>query len=853
MIDQAAVRPRLVDRIPSASSVSPDEMLDRFFGWVSDIGLEPYPAQEEAVLELMAGRHVILNTPTGSGKSLVALAVHFKALCEGNRSFYTSPIKALVSEKFFDLCEELGADNVGMATGDASINPDAPIICCTAEVLANVAMRDGAGTAVDYVVMDEFHFYADQDRGWAWQLPLITLPHVTFLLMSATLGDTSAFEAGIDEYTHREVALVRSAVRPVPLDWEYKETPIHDTLDDLIRLGKGPVYIVNFTQREAAELAQALTSVNLTTKAEKAVLVEATSTTRFDTHYGKDIKRFLRAGIGLHHAGLLPKYRTLVERLAQKGMLKVIAGTDTLGVGVNVPIRTVLFTKLCKFDGQKVGILSVRDFKQIAGRAGRRGFDTQGTVVAQAPEHVIENKRMEAKAEGDPKKKRKMVKKKPPERGYVPWDEATFHKLIESEPEPLTSRFDVSHGMLLSVMTREIDPAARDGGYRRLIEIIDRSYERPAAKRRHRRKAASLFRDLRGAGLVEVVPNAVHGRPAARVSEALQRDFSLLHTLSLYMVDALGELDRESETYALDLLSLCEAVLENPNAILIRQTEKAKTDLVARLKAEGVEYEQRMAELERVEHPKPLADFLYATFDAFRAKHPWVRGDNVRPKSIVRDMVERYASFNDYVRFYGLARIEGVLLRYITQAYKTLAQTVPEAAKDERVEDVLAYLRAVLARVDASLVQEWERMNQAERDPSLASSTDQSLGPAIDMRAFRARIRAELHAVIKALAERDFEEAVAGFRADPDDAWTAERLEAELAPFEAEHGPIAFNHEARMTSLTHIELLAERYWKVQQTLVAQEGDTLWMLDAEVDLREPSEDDGPLIVLRRVTC
>jgi superfamily II RNA helicase len=382
-------RPSLAARIPPGGTSDPDAILSLFLEWVSDLGLELYPAQEEALLEIMAGKNVILNTPTGSGKSLVALGLHFKALCEGRVSFYTSPIKALASEKFFSLCDDFGPENVGMMTGDASINPDALVICCTAEVLANRALREGEHLNSPYVVMDEFHYYSDRDRGWAWQVPLITLPHTRFLLMSATLGDVSTIAEHVQERTGTEVALIASTRRPVPLDYEYRETPLHETVQDLLDQGKAPIYIVSFTQRECAELAQALTSMQVATREERDKIRDAIAGFRLDTPYGKEFRRFLSFGIGVHHAGLLPKYRLLVEQLSQQGLLRIICGTDTLGVGVNIPIRTVLFTRLAKFDGKKTSILSVRDFQQIAGRAGRKGFDTQGSVVAQAPEHII--------------------------------------------------------------------------------------------------------------------------------------------------------------------------------------------------------------------------------------------------------------------------------------------------------------------------------------------------------------------------------------------------------------------------------------------------------------------------------
>jgi superfamily II RNA helicase len=851
-----------------------DAILEGFLAWVGEQGLELYPAQEEAILELMAGRHVVLATPTGSGKSLVALALHFKLLAEGRRSAYTSPIKALVSEKFFELCRQLGAHNVGMMTGDASINPRAPVLCCTAEILANLALRQGAYTPVDAVVMDEFHYYSDADRGIAWQLPLLTLPHATFLLMSATLGDMGEFEREIPRRTGREVAVVRSRERPVPLHFEYRQTPLQETIHDLVMTGKAPVYVVSFTQREAADQAQALTSINLCTKDEKRALAAAVGDFRFDTTYGKDIKRYLLHGIGLHHAGLLPKYRTLVERLSQQGMLKLISGTDTLGVGVNVPIRTVLFTKLCKFDGERVRILAVRDFKQIAGRAGRKGFDEHGWVVAQAPEHVIENKRLEAKAlgrrqaadpNGPPKtasegkgNKKKFVRKKPPEKGYVPWDQATLERLVESEPEPLESRFEVTHGMLLTVLDREFNVAEPHGGYRRLVEIIGRSYERPGAKTRHRRQAALLFRHLRKVGIIDYEFPRGWSHRCVRVSPELQRDFSLHHTLSIYLLDALAQLDPAAPGFALDALSLVEAILENPRAVLLRQLDHAKGELVARLKAEGVEYEQRMEELERVDYPRPCADFVYRTFDAFRVTHPWVRNENVSPKSIARDMVERWQTFNEYVKEYGLARSEGVLLRYLSQAYKTLVQNVPVDYRDEAMEDVIAHLRATLARVDSSLVREWERLVAGGGAKRREIEAVEELEPAprdlaADPRAFGARVRAELHGVVKAIALRDFEEALSGLAHDTADPWSIERLEQALAPVLEEEGEVLFGAEARAPGLTRMEPAGERCWEVEHTLVGPQGPSPWRLHGEIDLREPDAIDGPLVRLRGIAC
>ncbi|HYN21733.1 MAG TPA: DUF3516 domain-containing protein, partial [Thermoanaerobaculia bacterium] len=669
-------RPSLASRIRPTSD--PDEILDLFVDWATEAGFDLYTAQEEALLEIMAGRHVILNTPTGSGKSLVALGLHFKALCEGQISFYTSPIKALASEKFFALCDDFGAENVGMLTGDASINSGAKVLCCTAEVLSNMALRQGDRLDAPYVVMDEFHYYSDPERGVAWQIPLITLPRTRFLLMSATLGDVSSIAEHVRRQTGIEPALVTSEDRPVPLDFEYRDTPLHITVESLLESAKSPIYIVNFTQRECAELAQSLTSMKISSREERERIREAMGNVRLDTPYGKEFRRFLSFGIGVHHAGLLPKYRLLVEQLAQQGLLRVISGTDTLGVGVNIPIRTVLFTRLAKFDGRKISLLSVRDFKQIAGRAGRKGFDTQGSVVAQAPEHIIEKRLAERKA-GEGKKR---AQPKAAAKGEVTWSQETFDKLITRPPETLKSRFRITHGTVLNLLQRDAeldDPNLRN--FDSLRDLIRRCHEDEGAKARHLSQATVLVRSLYRAGIIGMKRDTVGKYLWAVVAEDLQWDFSLHQALSLYLVETVGQLDLESETYAFDLITLVEAILEDPDVVLRKQVDKLKQELIGQLKADGIPYEERMEKLEEITHPKPLSDFLYGTFNRFRGEHPWVGGNDVRPKSIGREMVEGYLSFADYIKRYGLQRSEGVLLRYLSQLYKTLDQTVPEYAK----------------------------------------------------------------------------------------------------------------------------------------------------------------------------
>ncbi|MDY7096267.1 MAG: DUF3516 domain-containing protein [Acidobacteriota bacterium] len=851
-------RPRLADRIPEGGVSDPDEILDLFLGWVLDIGFELYPAQEEALLEIMAGRHVVLNTPTGSGKSLVALGMHFKALCEGKRSFYTSPIKALASEKFFALCDELGAENVAMLTGDASINSKALVVCCTAEVLSNMALRQGRSLDAPYVIMDEFHYYSDRDRGVAWQVPLVTLPSTKFLLMSATLGDTSSIEEKLEERTRTQVAAVRSVERPVPLDFEYRKTPLHETVQDLLDDGRAPIYIVNFTQRDCAELAQSLVSINPCSKPERQAIRDAIQDFRFDTAYGKEMRRFLTFGIGVHHAGLLPKYRLLVEQLSQQGLLKVIAGTDTLGVGVNIPIRTVLFTKLCKYDGTKDKILSVREFKQIAGRAGRKGFDDHGSVVVQAPEHVIENIRNKRKAAGSGNKK-KYKKKQPPTRGYVHWDKKTFERLISNPPETLKSRFRITHGMVVNLLQQDAEVDNLSDNFASLRDLIAHCHEADPVKDRLLSEAALLVRSLYRADVITTVKDTKTAYRWVVVNEDLQWDFSLFHTLALYLVEVLDVLDQESPDYALDLLTVVESILETPYAIVRQQTERAKTDALNQMKADGLHYEERIERLQEITHPQPNADFLYSTFDVFREAHPWVRGAQVNPKSIGREIFEHYMSFGNFVRRYKLKRSEGLVLRYLSQLYKTLAQTVPMNVKTDPIYDMEAYFRSMVERVDNSLLEEWESLIHPElqiqqtEDREANQRKIRYLELLHDEKTFAARVRAELHQLVRELAAGHWEEAAAYVRKPEDmpDPWTPERLEEALAPFLAEYGELVFSPEARRHRHTTIRKTADRTWAVTQVLLDPEGDNLWHLAATIHLPGPEALDQPLLQLERV--
>ena len=825
--------------INSDESLPPnDQLLEEYLERVEQRGITLYPEQESAILELYEDRNVIQNTPTGSGKSLVAFALLFKSLRQGRRSVYTSPIKALVNEKWLDLCREFGPENVGLSTGDASVNRTAPVLCCTAEILANIALKEGSDAGLHDIVMDEFHYYSDPDRGMAWQIPLLVLSRSRFLLMSATLGNTRFFKSALTQLTGQPTTLIQSGTRPVPLRYEYRDTALVHTVEELIEQNRHPLYLVHFTQADAAQNAQDFTSIKIIGREEKQKIAEILQSHSFKSPYGPTVKRWLKHGIGIHHAGLLPRYRVLVEQLAQKGLLKVICGTDTLGVGINVPIRTVVFTRLCKFDGRKTGILTSRDFHQIAGRAGRKGFDQEGWVVVQPPEHVIENQKLQKKSARTGKK---YVKKSPPEHNFVPWDEKTFQRLIKSTPETLVSRFNVTHGMLINVLGR-----SQENGCRAMRQLIRDCHDSPPQKKQHGKRAWQLFRALLDQRIVQLPAPGDSGH-RVRVNVELQENFSMNQSLSLYLLETIERIDPEAEDYPLVMLSLVEAIMENPDIILAKQLDKLKTKAIAEMKQQGLDYQQRMDKLETLEYPKPNREFIYETFNDFVRRHPWVDQENIRPKSIVREMFESFRSFDDYIKDYSLHRAEGLLLRHLSGVYKTLVQTVPENRKNERLYELEVYLKTRIEQTDSSLVDEWRRIQHPDWKQDAPTDTEQPADPAPDItrdqKTFKVQIRQIAFGFLRELLSEQYESAFSVLQPPQDDSNSTEEFtektewRRQAEEFLRERERLRLDPEARNARHSRFEPQDNRQlWKLQQTLVDPEERNDWFAEFQVDLK-----------------
>ncbi len=878
----------ILDDLEDAGTLGDDDALyQAFASWAESTGRPMYPHQADSLFEILAGNHIIAATPTGSGKTLIGLAAHFVSMAHGGRSFYTAPLKALVSEKFFDLVAQFGAQNVGMVTGDVSLNADAPIICCTAEILANQALREGPDLDADMIIMDEFHFYGDPQRGWAWQTPLLELTTPQFVAMSATLGDTTRFEQSWKERTGRNVSVIDNAQRPVPLEFEYVVDSMTDTVPRLLSEGRWPVYIVHFSQKDAVDSAAAFNKAKLITDEQKAAIARELNTVKFGRGFGQTLRSFLAQGIGIHHAGMLPRYRRLVERLTQQGLMAIVCGTDTLGVGINVPIRTVLITSLVKFDGTKMRHLSAREFHQIAGRAGRAGFDTVGFVRVLAPEHEVEAAKSRARLSAaaleaadaralKAAKKKDSKKRKGPSDGQISWTQSTFERLVNAAPEALTSHFELTHSMVLNVLA---GADRRDPG-EHLVYLATHNDDPVRESNPHLRRLAEIYSSMRTAEVIEHVSSAQaqdDGGYRLRLRTHLPDDFALNQPLSPFALAAIELLDPESPTFTVDVISVIESVLEDPRPILFGQQRAARAEAAAALKAQGVDFDERKALIDEVMWPQPLAELLQGAFRVYARSNPWIGDLEISPKSVVREMVENAMTFTELVSRYDAGRSEGVVLRYLTDAYRTLRQVVPEEAMTDELHAVIDWLAELIRSVDSSLLDEWEalaqgtygQLNHSDVSPDVeerAFGADESgvVAFSANKHAFRSAIRRAMFERVK-LMSFDNVDALADL--DRSSGWDEDRWDGVLARYWAEHDWISIEPDAQSARFTQLneapsyseyleagvsEAMAERldpqrFWIATQTLVDPEDNLDWRIVALVDCQ--ASDEASRVVVR----
>jgi hypothetical protein len=416
-----------------------------------------------------------------------------------------------------------------------------------------------------------------------------------------------------------------------------------------------------------------------------------------------------------------------------------------------------------------------------------------------------------------------VVRKKPPE-GTIGWGQPTFDRLVTAEPEPLTSSFQVSHAMLLNVIARGGDPFVA------MRHLLTDNHEEPAAQRRHIRRAIAIARALLAGGVIEKVGGAY------RLVEDLQLDFALNQALSPFALACLELLDRESPDYPLDVVSVIESTLEDPRQVLSAQRQRARGEAVNAMKAEGIEYEQRMELLEEVTHPRPLRELLDGAYETYRRGHPWVADYELKPKSVVRDMYERALTFTEYVSFYGLSRSEGLILRYLADAYRALRQTVPEDARTEELTDLIEWLGELVRQVDSSLLDEWERLRNPGGPVEEVALDEKPPAVTTNARAFRVLVRNALFRRVELAALRHYDELG---ELDAEAGWTADRWAEAIEDYFAEYDEIGTGPAARGPALLQIDA-GPAVWTVRQVFDDPAGDHDWGIDATVDLAASDE-------------
>lgn len=844
-----------------------DALYETFTQWAEETGRPLYPHQEESLIELLSGSHLVVQTPTGSGKSMVALAAHFVSLAHGGRSYYTAPLKALVSEKFFELVDAFGASNVGMVTGDVSLNPEAPIICCTAEILANQALREGDTLDTDMVIMDEFHFFSDPQRGWAWQVPLLEVTSPQYVFLSATLGESETIRKELEERTGKPSALISDAERPVPLEFDYLAETLPTAVEQLIKEDRAPIYIVHFAQSDAVKTAVDLARTLSVPKEQQRRIKEAMAGTELGRGFGKTLRRLLASGVAVHHAGMLPRYRRLVERLAQRGLLLVICGTDTLGVGINVPIRTVLFTSLVKYDGRRERHLSAREFHQISGRAGRPGFDEVGYVraIASESERDAINRRAKmtaAQQAGDVRKKKKLARKRPQTKraGELSWRKGTFDRLTNAAPEVLHPRFATNHAMVLNVLQGEADPEER---LLRLVREARHGHEGNQESNRFLRELGDIYRSLLQAELIERRRTDT-GETRIVVVGELPDDFALNQPLAPFALAALDLLDPLSPTYALDIVSVIESVMEDPRPLLYAQQRFARDEAYQSLRDQGFDFEERRDAVAEVTWPRPLAEIIMPAFEMFERTNPWVGGHVPSPKRVLRELVEDGLTFSTLVSKYRLEQSEGVILRYLSDTYRALKQILPQEYQTSEVEQLTEWLKNLLATVDSSLLSEWEDMLMdrldsvsgsndeevsAEGEASFGETEDGRINYAVNPHAMRNAIRNAVFHLVEHVSRDDTVELGRLEERWPDSPWKENTWHERLGDYWEAHEYVRIDQAARSGELfslietpTEANLMdAMRTEDAQALPLTASGDLNWWIARQV-LLDP-EDSG----------
>jgi hypothetical protein len=690
-------------------------------------GIEPYPVQEQAFSRIFAGESVLVTVPTGTGKTLMAKAALYAALERGQTAVYTTPLRALTEEKYRELVDDFGADKVGFATGDYKVNRDAPIQVVVAEILWNRIFGERATRPADVVVMDEGHYFNEPERGYVWEQSVIGLdPRTQLVVLSATIGNPEEFCQWVYLTRRIPMALVRSDERKVPLYHEYRESYLIDLVRELHEAGDTPAIVFVFGREQCFERARILKSCRrFTSDEERERVAAACEGVLLDRGAAGELRPLLLHGIGVHHAGVLPRYKQLVERLALERLVKFVVSTETISAGINLPAKRVIFPELRKVIRRQPRLLLPAEYHQMSGRAGRPQFDREGIALALAPEEVVQEIRKETKEaeksgrRPDAERIRKTAyahaRAQAQQKGDLIWDAEAHAKLVAGKPAPLQSRTRITAEQILAIglpdLAAEALPGADEAAPPRapgdpaylhlnIVTVLDHLLLPDRDKRDAHRLLAQLTDNLRALGVLDE-----HGRQVAGQIIGQIRGVD-----GLFVYYALQQQDLTYE----GARALCEFLLEDETVwkIVRREAdEKRRQWILARLRERRreepqLQWEDVEEEYEK-EFPRELTPIekVHAEFTA-ALPHPELHGGKTA-KDIFAIIETEDLAFMDFVERYGMAHFEGNLFSYLARLARLARMlhevtTLPELAtlRDAITKRLAAVDERVLGDLD---------------------------------------------------------------------------------------------------------------------------------------------------------
>jgi hypothetical protein len=689
-------------------------------------GLEPYPVQEQAIGKIFAGTSVLVTVPTGTGKTLMAKAALHAALGRGHRAVYTTPLRALTEEKFRELCVDFGEANVGFATGDYKVNREAPIQVEVAEILWNRIVADKHVCPAEIVVMDEGHYFNDPERGYVWEQSIIGLdPRTQLVVLSATVGHPERFCHWVELTRRVPMELVDSRERKVPLVHEFREDMMIDTVRSLAFTGDVPAIVFVFGREQCFEVARLIKSCRrFTTDEEKAKVEALCEQALLPTGAAKELKPLLAHGIGIHHAGILPRYKQLVEQLALERLIKFVVSTETIAAGINLPARTVVFPSLRKFIKQQVRLVTAAEYHQMAGRAGRPQFDDRGLAITLAPEDIVSELKKELKdaakrpAYDEAKVKKSVYNRARSEaqrKGDIVWTPEIHAELVKGEPAELRSKTKITAEQVLAIglpdLAAEVLPGAAGEAAQRMaaaeaslppsmrldiVTVIDNLLLDDFERRGLHKVLAQLVANMRAIGVLDE-----HGK---QVSGQMIRQLQGMDGLFIYYVLYNHQLDY------VELRELVEYLIDHD--IIQRQLDRKDEDVKrewmrTRLRElrEGnpqVSWEDVEAEWDK-EHPRVLTkvETIHQELSA-KIPHPELHGGK-RAKNVWATLEESGLPFLEFVERHHLEHEEGNLFSYLVRVMN-FARKLGEASQLSELDDMAERVQRILARVDVRLV-----------------------------------------------------------------------------------------------------------------------------------------------------